>query len=468
MKTTNNLLRGIFSLTLLCAIALFGCDNGGTTAPATYTVAFDGGDGSGSPPASRTVEENTSITLPSKGSSLTAPTGKEFDGWKTGGVTYNEGDSYTVTKDVTFIAQWKTVAPTTFTVTFNSDGGTAVSPKTVNAGGTVDALPTAPTKKDYIFDGWYTLQNGRGDRFTETTTVNDNITVYANWNTAAPTTHIVTFNNDGGTTPAVPATKTVNHGGTVDALPTAPTKTGYDFDGWYTLQNGGGSAFTATTTVNDNITVYAKWNAALTGAWVNNGTNPNRLEIFSADFHYRVDGSNKANALKQEKDLSRSGNTGQIYLSVKGQSDPYRFELSADGKELTVEKYKAANGATSAEDVTFTKILGSSTGMNGAWYTNKLLTNDSANTLLVIDSSNKVFTSFDCDDDNPGAAADSDPGNWSRWAYKIGPNGNTIQWSNAQTLNNFFAYPSPGNYNRLQVNWNGNATPVDYVRLTFD
>jgi uncharacterized repeat protein (TIGR02543 family) len=33
----------------------------------------------------------------------------------------------------------------------------------------------------------------------------------------------------------------------------------YAFGGWYTAQNGGGTEFTASTTVNGNITVYAKW-----------------------------------------------------------------------------------------------------------------------------------------------------------------------------------------------------------------
>jgi uncharacterized repeat protein (TIGR02543 family) len=38
-----------------------------------------------------------------------------------------------------------------------------------------------------------------------------------------------------------------------------PSKSGYTFGGWYTQQNGGGSQFTADTTVTSNITVYAKW-----------------------------------------------------------------------------------------------------------------------------------------------------------------------------------------------------------------
>jgi uncharacterized repeat protein (TIGR02543 family) len=42
-------------------------------------------------------------------------------------------------------------------------------------------------------------------------------------------------------------------------MPANPSKSGYTFGGWYTAKNGGGTQFTASTGVNDNVTVYAKW-----------------------------------------------------------------------------------------------------------------------------------------------------------------------------------------------------------------
>ena len=42
-------------------------------------------------------------------------------------------------------------------------------------------------------------------------------------------------------------------------MPDEPTKSGYAFGGWYTAANGSGSAFTAESTVADNLTLYAKW-----------------------------------------------------------------------------------------------------------------------------------------------------------------------------------------------------------------
>ena len=109
MKTAC-IFRGIVSLTLLFALGFSGCDsgtngNGGSTTT-YYTVSFDEGDGSGSPPPDREVEANSIITLPAKNSSLTAPAGKDFDGWKTGGQTYAAGDEYTVTRNGLFTAEW--------------------------------------------------------------------------------------------------------------------------------------------------------------------------------------------------------------------------------------------------------------------------------------------------------------------------------------------------------------------------
>lgn len=73
--------------------------------------------------------------------------------------------------------------------------------------------------------------------------------------------YTVTFDSQSATVEANPTTKTVTSPATtVDALPTPPTKISYTFGGWYTETNGGGTEFTASTTVTADITVYAKWN----------------------------------------------------------------------------------------------------------------------------------------------------------------------------------------------------------------
>jgi uncharacterized repeat protein (TIGR02543 family) len=74
----------------------------------------------------------------------------------------------------------------------------------------------------------------------------------------------VTFDADGGS----PANQyMLVRGGTSigSSMPSTPTRSGYTFDGWYTEQNGGGSEFTGSTTVNNHITVYAKWISGSSG-----------------------------------------------------------------------------------------------------------------------------------------------------------------------------------------------------------
>ena len=93
-------------------------------------------------------------------------------------------------QDVWYIAEKKDEEEPTpppvekYTVTFNKNGGnTEASPSemTVQAGESVGALPTPPTREGYKFAGWNTQADGRGEMFTASTTVTKDITVYAQW-----------------------------------------------------------------------------------------------------------------------------------------------------------------------------------------------------------------------------------------------------------------------------------------------
>ena len=46
---------------------------------------------------------------------------------------------------------------------------------------TAGSLPTPPARVSELFGGWNTKVNGTGAFFTDTTTVSDDITVYAQW-----------------------------------------------------------------------------------------------------------------------------------------------------------------------------------------------------------------------------------------------------------------------------------------------
>ena len=85
----------------------------GDTPPApTYTVSFDANGGTGTMANVTTVSP---YTLPACG--FTAPEGKEFDYWAVDGDegVYAPGNSYTLTGNTTFIAQWKDMPVVSYT-----------------------------------------------------------------------------------------------------------------------------------------------------------------------------------------------------------------------------------------------------------------------------------------------------------------------------------------------------------------
>lgn len=71
--------------------------------------------------------------------------------------------------------------PVTYTVTFNSNGGSEdLLMEGVESGSTIE-LPNPPTKEGFIFKGWYTDDETFLVEFTNETPILENITVYASW-----------------------------------------------------------------------------------------------------------------------------------------------------------------------------------------------------------------------------------------------------------------------------------------------
>jgi uncharacterized repeat protein (TIGR02543 family) len=68
----------------------------------------------------------------------------------------------------------------TYTVTFDSQGGSAVASQTVAHGGKVTE-PTAPTRTSYTFGGWYKESGCTNAWDFDTDTVTSDVTLYAKW-----------------------------------------------------------------------------------------------------------------------------------------------------------------------------------------------------------------------------------------------------------------------------------------------
>jgi beta-glucosidase len=92
------------------------------------------------------------------------------------------------------------VAPTTYTVNFNTNGGTAIASQTVEKG-TTPTIPTAPTKEGYTFNGWY-LDSDCTAVASFQAPIDGDITYYAGWTknaeTTTPTTDDTTSKGCGG------------------------------------------------------------------------------------------------------------------------------------------------------------------------------------------------------------------------------------------------------------------------------
>ncbi|SDD96799.1 leucine-rich repeat domain-containing protein, partial [Peptococcus niger] len=179
------------------------------------------------------------------------------DASKPSTVTYDyatglTGEKISVTLNITYV----------YTVTFNTNSGSAVSAQTITAGGHV-TKPADPTKAGYTFAGWY-KDAGLTTAFDfATETINADTTIYAKWTQnvpPTPVTYTLTASVDGGHGSVSPTSKTVNKDERV-TLTFAPD-TGYEID--TVTVNGtavGVMSNVLDITMNENKTVIVKFKA---------------------------------------------------------------------------------------------------------------------------------------------------------------------------------------------------------------
>jgi len=222
-----------------------------------YIITFNSNEGDAVTPPSITANYGIPIgALP-----VPIRPGYTFTEWNTlqdgTGDTYTATTSYTIDGDTTLFAQWEVK---TYTLTFNSNDGDAVSPSsiTVTYNKAIGNLPPNPTRSGYTFKSWNIKQDGSETTYDKTTIYQFvcDTTVYAQWE--ARTDLKINFNPNKGT--VSPSSKAVVFDAPVGELP-VPAFAGYKFMGWNTLLNGAGETYTETTkyTVNGDITLYAQW-----------------------------------------------------------------------------------------------------------------------------------------------------------------------------------------------------------------
>ena len=145
-----------------------------------------------------------------------------------------------------------TQEPTTIfevTISFDSQGGLAISPMTVSEVGQLTNMPVA-VREGYRFDGWFEDAEAT-TAFSNTSMPADDLTLYAKWTINQYT---ISFEeNDGSDVADI----TQDYQSLVTP-PTSPTKPGYSFLGWFE-DMGISLAYTFDTMPAEDITLYAGW-----------------------------------------------------------------------------------------------------------------------------------------------------------------------------------------------------------------
>ena len=211
-----------------------------------YTVTWDGNGGTPSKSSSSFHYNDALGTLPTA-----TRTGYTFKGWSTSKTgTVNVSTTTKVTANVTYYAVWTI---NSYTWTFDANGGTGDTTKTLNYNATLSTLPTASrastAANNYTFAGWFdTDASTGGTQLTTSTKCTGNKTWYARWTVSTRQYKLTVTAGTGGT---------VSGGGTYNYNASATLKatanSGYHFVKW----SDGNTSATRTVTVTKDATYTA-------------------------------------------------------------------------------------------------------------------------------------------------------------------------------------------------------------------
>jgi uncharacterized repeat protein (TIGR02543 family) len=252
----------------------------------------------------------------------------------------------TVTADCAVLA---TFAFNNYTVSFTSNGGSAVSSQSIAHNNTA-TTPTAPTRTGYTFAGWYS-DSGLTSAFAFTTPITADTTLYAKWSI---NNYTVSFDSNNG---SAVTSQSVAYNNTA-TTPSAPTKTGFTFAGWYS-DTGLTSAFAFTTPITVDTVLYAKWTINnYTVSFTSNGGSA----VSSQSIAYN-------NTATTSAAPARTGYTFAGWYSDIGLSTAFVFSTPITGVTTLYAKWNAVNYT-----VSFTSNGGSAVSNQSIAYNNTATT----------------------------------------------------------------------------------------------
>ncbi len=190
--------------------------------------------------------------------------GYTFVGWYTkrsGGSLVNKDTIVTSSKKFTLYAHYK---KNTYTITYELNGGVNSSKNKKSYTITTKTFKLYnPTKKGYIFNGWYTSSKYK----TKVTKIKKGTTgnkiYYAKW---TPIKYNISFNGNGSTSGKMSSQTNLKYDTLYSLSTNKYTKTGYVFAGWNTKKDGSGTSYNdsdiivnLTSSNKKTIYLYAQW-----------------------------------------------------------------------------------------------------------------------------------------------------------------------------------------------------------------
>ena len=202
-----------------------------------------------------TVDDGGTATKPETDPSRT---GYTFQYWSTtkdgssGAYNFNTP----VTSDLTLYAVWQ---EKTYTVTFDTDGGSSIASQTVSWLHKAERPSTDPTKSGYKFAGWASDAK-RTKVYNFDAAIEQDTTLYAVWMPEnSDAVHTVTYHaNYAGDTQDHTVAVFATSGDAVTAPDPTPVLAGYRLDHWSTDQ-AGTDTYDFGAKVTTNLDLYAQW-----------------------------------------------------------------------------------------------------------------------------------------------------------------------------------------------------------------
>ncbi len=242
----------------------------------SYTVTFHYNDASDS-------DYEVSVVYGKTVAEPAEPTreGYIFNGWYVDDTAVVYDFTWPVERDFELNAGW---TPIEYTVTFESNGGSAVAPMTKVYGESF-AAPEPPTKEGMTFVGWFKNPECTDEWNFDKDFVTGDITLYARWTN---TEYTVTFHANGGHAGDMSKkfTKVVSYGYMLDMTQnTVFTRDGYEFLGWSSMENGTLEidASKKVLEVNADLDLYAVWAETVDFGTIEVGETPTIARTYDSE-----------------------------------------------------------------------------------------------------------------------------------------------------------------------------------------